>query len=534
MTTTGPAPHPEVADAVAKLAAVLGDAHVLTGEADRRWYAADFTDAEVPTPVAVAQPSCTEDVVEVVKIARGAGLAVVPRGGGMSYTLAHTPARAETLVVDLRRMDRIVECNLADRYVTVEAGVTWAQLMERLRGTGSWLTFNGTLSGLHATVGGTLAQNSAGLGRGWLSEAVLGLEVVLGDGRVLQTGSGAAEGTAPYYRNFGPDLSGLFLCDSGAFGFKTRATLRLDPVPGGTAFGCYAFDDARPMIAAELEMARTGLISECIGADSFMNTVMAETPPPPRAEMVAVAKAYLAQSSSKVRALRTLARTARPGGMKFLAGVKFSLALVTDAADQAAADRNLARLRRIALHHGGRSLPPTLPLGLRYAPYQPIHPLMVGKHGEAGFPSNALFPLSKAQDAVAALDEFMADNAGVMRAHGIYEVRNYLICGHGFGIEPIIFWPDRLSAYRSTWASEEQRRAFAAAPDNAPARAAALDLRARMIAMFRGIGAAHLQLGKVYPYREAYEGTVAWDVLTALKDQLDPDHVVNPGVLGLD
>ena len=243
MTTTGPAPHPEVADAVAKLAAVLGDAHVLTGEADRRWYAADFTDAEVPTPVAVAQPSCTEDVVEVVKIARGAGLAVVPRGGGMSYTLAHTPARAETLVVDLRRMDRIVECNLADRYVTVEAGVTWAQLMDRLRGTGHWLTFNGTLSGLHATVGGTLAQNSSGLGRGWLSEAVLGLEVVLGDGRVLQTGSGAAEGTAPYYRNFGPDLSGLFLCDSGAFGFKTRATLRLDPVPGGTAFGCYAFDD---------------------------------------------------------------------------------------------------------------------------------------------------------------------------------------------------------------------------------------------------------------------------------------------------
>ena len=241
-------------------------------------------------------------MVEVVKIARGAGLAVVPRGGGMSYTLAHTPARAETLVVDLRRMDRIVECNLADRYVTVEAGVTWAQLMERLRGTGSWLTFNGTLSGLHATVGGTLAQNSAGLGRGWLSEAVLGLEVVLGDGRVLQTGSGAAEGTAPYYRNFGPDLSGLFLCDSGAFGFKTRATLRLDPVPGGTAFGCYAFDDARPMIAAELEMARTGLISECIGADSFMNTVMAETPPPPRAEMVAVAKAYLARVVEQGRA----------------------------------------------------------------------------------------------------------------------------------------------------------------------------------------------------------------------------------------
>src|SRR5581483_69689 len=132
-------------------------------------------------------------------------------------------------------------------------------------------------------------------------------------------------------------------------------------------------------------------------------------------------------------------------------------------------------------------------LGMRYAPYQPIHPLMIGRKGEAGFPSNALFPLSRALDACESLDQFMADNAAVMREHGIYEVRNSLLCGHAFGIEPIIFWPDRLSPYRASWASPEQRREFAAAPDNAAARAAALDLRRRMIEMLRGIGALHLQ-----------------------------------------
>ncbi len=431
-------------------------------------------------------------------------------------------------------MNRVVELNLADRYVTVEAGVTWVQMQETLAGTGWWLTFNGTLSGLHATVGGTLSQNSVGLGRGFITEGVLSLEVVLGDGRVLTTGSGSAEGAAPYYRNFGPDLSGLFLSDSGVYGFKTRATLRLDPVPGGTGLGCFAFDAAGPMIDAQVEMARTGLISECIGADSFMNSVMAEMPPPPRDEAMKVAKSFLAASTSKPRALRTLARVARPGGMKFLAGVKFSLAVVTDAADQAAADRNLARLKRIAKRHGGRSLPPTFTLGLRYAPYQPIHPLMVGKHGEAGFPSNALYPLSRARDAVDALDRFMADNAELMHEHGIYEVRNYLICGHGFGIEPILFWPDKLSTYRSTWASPEQREEFADAPDNTEARRVALDLRRRMIAMFRTNGALHLQLGKVYPYREALDGTVAWDVISQIKDLFDPDHLVNPGTLGLD
>jgi D-lactate dehydrogenase (cytochrome) len=532
MLTTEPAPRAHD-DAVRKLAAVLGDEHVLVGDADRAWFAADFTDADVPLPVAVVQPATTAEVVEVVRTATAAGLSLAPRGGGMSYTLAHTPANDRTIVVDLRRMDRIVELNTADRYVTVEAGVTWARLMEALQGTGYWLGFNGTLSGLHATVGGTLSQNSVGLGRGWLSEVVLGLEVVLGDGRVLETGSAAVEGATPYHRHFGPDLSGLFLTDSGAFGFKTRATFRLDPVPGGTAFGCFSFADARSMIRAEIDIARTGLASECIGADSFMNSVMAEMPPPPREEMVKVARAYLDASSSKPRALRTLARCARPGGMKFMAKVPFSLVVITDGTDQAAADRNCSRLRRIAKRHGGSPIPPTFALGMRFAPYQPIHPLMIGKHGEAGFPSNALFPLSRALDAVDALDRFMADNAASMREHGIYEVRNYLLCGHGFGIEPIIFWPDRLSPYRASWASPEQRDEFGGASDNAAARAAALDLRRRMIAMFREQGALHLQLGKVYPYREALDGTVAWEVVTGIKDQLDPAHVVNPGVLGL-
>ena len=51
--------------------------------------------------------------------------------------------------------------------------------------------------------------------------------------------------------------------------------------------------------------------------------------------------------------------------------------------------------------------------------------------------------------------------------------------------------------------------------------------------MFRETGALHIQLGKVYPYREALDGSVAWDVVCGIKDQLDPAHAINPGVLGL-
>ncbi|HEX6312849.1 MAG TPA: FAD-binding oxidoreductase [Acidimicrobiia bacterium] len=534
MAVTVETPRAEVAGVVAAMRAVVGDEHVLTGEQDRAWYAADFTDDDVPLPVAVARPASTADVVEVVNVVRAHGLAIVGRGGGMSYTLAHTPQRPDTIVVDLRRMDRIVEINTADRYVTVEPGVTWFQLREALRGTGMRIPFHGTLSGLHATVGGGLSQNAVGLGRGFLVDSVLGLEVVLGDGRLLTTGSAAAAGAAPFWRNFGPDLSGLFLCDSGAFGLKTRATLRLDPEPKGVALGCFGFETARELVAAEVEIAATDLASECIGADAFMNTVMAEMPHPPRDEVKRIAKLVLDQIDSRPRALRQLARAARPGGMKFLAKVPFSLVVICDAADQAAADRNLARLRRICKRHGGRSLPTGLALGMRYAPFQPIHPLMVGKHGEAGMPSNLLFPLSRAQEAVEALDAFMAERAGEMQRHGVYEVRNYLISGHFFGIEPILFWPDRLSSYRASWASEEQRAEFADAPSNAAARECALGVRRAMIKRFRELGAVHLQLGKVYPFKEALAGSTAWDVIEQVKDVLDPDHLVNPGVLGLD
>jgi D-lactate dehydrogenase (cytochrome) len=524
----------DVDAAIAELRAVLGDEQVLTDEAERRWHAADFTDSEVPLPRAVARPSSTLEVVETVRIATAAGLALVARGGGMSYTLAHTPSRPETIVVDLRGLDEVVEINVDDRYVTVEVGVTWSQLADALEGTGMALIFGGTLSGLHATVGGTLSQNSAGLGRGFLSERLLGLEVVLGDGRVLHTGSGAAAGTSPFTRNFGPDLGGLFLSDSGAFGIKTRATLLLDPAPRGTAFGCFGFDDGRTMARAQVEICRSVPVSDCIGADSFMNTVMAEMPPPPRAEMRALMKRAMASTDNKPRMLRHLLRAARPGGMRFLAKVPWSLNVVCDAADQAAADRNLAKVRRIARRHGGTSLSPAMAMGMRYATFQPIHPLMVGKHGEAGFPSNALVPLSQADAAIDALDRFEAENADAMREHGIYLVRNYLLCGHGFGIEPILFWPDRLSEYRASWASEEQRAEFADAPANEPGRAAVLELRRRMIEMFRDLGAVHIQIGKVYPYKDALAGTVTWEIIESVKHMVDPALVLNPGVLGLE
>jgi len=85
---------------------------------------------------------------------------------------------------------------LRDRCAVVETGVTWFQLREALAGTGYRVPHQGTYSGRTATIGGGSSQNATGMGRGTLAEHVLGLEVVLGDGSIVQTGSSMISNTA--------------------------------------------------------------------------------------------------------------------------------------------------------------------------------------------------------------------------------------------------------------------------------------------------------------------------------------------------
>jgi FAD/FMN-containing dehydrogenase len=107
-------------------------------------------------------------------------------------------------------------------YVTVEAGVTWKQLHEALAPRGLRLPFFGTFSGATATVGSGIANGALFFGTaryGTAADCALGLEVVLADGTLLHTGQ-AAFGGKPFYRTYGPDLTGLFTHDSGTLGIK--------------------------------------------------------------------------------------------------------------------------------------------------------------------------------------------------------------------------------------------------------------------------------------------------------------------------
>jgi FAD/FMN-containing dehydrogenase len=515
-----------------ELGRIVGPKHVQADDTNRFFFGADFSDAEFPLPAAIVAPGTAAEVAAIVAAARAGHYAVVGRGGGMSYTRSHVPDREGVVVIDTGRFKRI-EVNAKDRYVVVGVGVTWAELLAAVRPTGFWVPHLGTLSGLHATVGGGLSQQVAGLGLGYLTDYVLGLEVVLGDATILRTGSWAAANTAPVMREFGPDLNGMFLVDSGAFGIKTEAALRLDPIPRGTSYGMFRFEQHLPMVDAMAAIGATGLGTNVIGSDHHANEALGSMPTPPKEVMAAMVKQVLSSGTSKTRAARHLARAARGKGVAFLKDVPNALLLTTDSTDSAAADRAMAELARIAKAHGGTPLPIGPALGMRHQPFNPITPLMFGPKGESTIPSNAMVPFSDARRLAEIVDRIVADRSAELAANGITVGNNYLVTRHVFGVEPLITYPAHPSDYRLAWVPDDMAGALRKAPDAPEARQAALSLRHAFIEAFREIGAVHIQIGRTYPLREAMAGRT-WELMTQLKALVDPDNIINPGVLGLE
>ena len=124
------------------LAAIVGQANVLTSDADRSFYAMDVYN-QLELPLAVVQPATVDELQKAVRTITSAGVAVVPRGGGASYTDGYLPTTANSILLDTSRLNRIVEINATDMYVTVEPGLTWAELWQELAKQGLRTTFWG-------------------------------------------------------------------------------------------------------------------------------------------------------------------------------------------------------------------------------------------------------------------------------------------------------------------------------------------------------------------------------------------------------
>jgi len=201
------------------LRAILGD-RVSTSDSVREHHSHGESWHPPGLPDYVVFPSTTDEVSAIVKLCARQRMPIVPFGMGSSLE-GHVNAIKGGVSIDLTRMTRVLRLNPEDLDITVEAGLTRLKLDAHLKNTGLMFPID---PGADATIGGMTATRASGttaVRYGTMRDNVLGMTVVLADGRIITTGGRARKSSSGY------DLTRLFVGSEGTLGVITELTLRL-------------------------------------------------------------------------------------------------------------------------------------------------------------------------------------------------------------------------------------------------------------------------------------------------------------------
>lgn len=255
-------------DALAQWREALGPDGVLTGED-----AAAFSDPYSPqrlgfTTDVVLQPDSVEQVQEIVRIAGRTGVPVWANSQGRNNGYGGgAPVVPGTVVVNLRRLNRVLEINEKLGYVVVEPGVSYRELYEAVQASGAKLVVD-----VPDLYWGSVIGNALDHGNGYTvysdhAAALCGLEVVLPDGEIVRTGHGAMADSPNWHlsrRGYGPQFDGLFTQSN--LGIVTKAGIWVMPQPDAYAFVTVSVpgdDDLEALVDTMRPFLVDGTVSSC-------------------------------------------------------------------------------------------------------------------------------------------------------------------------------------------------------------------------------------------------------------------------------
>ncbi|NQV79589.1 MAG: FAD-binding protein [Alphaproteobacteria bacterium] len=234
-----------------EISALLGD-RFTTAASVRAHHGRDESYHPNRDPDAVAFVRSTEEVSQVVQICAQHRVPIVPFGAGTSLE-GHVVAIQGGLSIDMMQMNNVLEVNAEDLDCTVQAGVTRKQLNAHLRDTGLFFPID---PGADASLGGMSATRASGTNAvryGTMRENVMGLTVVMPDGRIVKTARRARKSSAGY------DLTRLFVGSEGTLGVITEVTVRLYGIPEAiSAASCY-FDSVQGAVDAVIQTIQLGI-----------------------------------------------------------------------------------------------------------------------------------------------------------------------------------------------------------------------------------------------------------------------------------
>jgi glycolate oxidase len=214
---------------VEQLVTLLGSEQVSLDEPTRREFGSDKWFAH-HLPDVVVHPRSTAEVVSVLRFANNHRIPVTPRGAGYGYVGGCVPEKGG-IELSMMRMNEILEISVEDGVARVQPGVLTGELQSQVRAQGLYYPPD-PASFRNCSIGGNIATNAGGprcLKYGVTRHFVLGLEVVLADGSVIQAGGRTIKNKTGF------DLVGLFVGSEGMLGVVTEITLRLLPLPPARA-----------------------------------------------------------------------------------------------------------------------------------------------------------------------------------------------------------------------------------------------------------------------------------------------------------